>query len=89
MRKTIILGTLIALLGIGASAQAKEPTATEPKSTVEASQPETSAPRGEGKVRELRSVANAERGNERDNGREHHGKTHQHYDEDREHGRHR
>ena len=44
MRKTIMLGTLIALFGAGALAQAKDVTATEPGTATEATRP---AVRGE------------------------------------------
>jgi hypothetical protein len=76
MRKTFMLGTLIALFGIGALAQAKDVTATEQKSAAEATpQPDTPAVRDQ-TARERRSEEH-----------EHHDKTRERHDDDREHGR--
>ena len=84
MRKTFMLGTLIALFGIGALAQAKDVTATEQKSAAEATpQPDTPAVRDE-TARERRSEEHREA---RDAGREHHDKTSERHADDREHGR--
>ena len=84
MRKTLMLGTLIALFGIGALAQAKDITATEQKSAAEATpQPDTPAVRDE-PARERRSEGHREA---RDAGRAHHDNTGEPHADDREHGR--
>jgi hypothetical protein len=83
MRKTITLGALIALFGIGALAQAKDVTATEPKSPTEASQPDASAVQGKESVRERRSASREAR----DGGREHHDEASERHEQNREHDR--
>ncbi len=87
MRKTIMFGTLIALFGIGALAQAKDITATEQKSPIEASQPDAPAVRGEENLRERRSASSAERRENRDGGRKHHDDAGDRHDENEKHGR--
>ena len=89
MRKTIMLGTLITLFGAGALAQAKDVTTTEPKSTIEASQPEAPAARDDG--RERHSAARAERREHherRDGSREHHDEGRESHDGHRKHDGH-
>jgi hypothetical protein len=85
MRKTLLLGTLIALFGVGALAQARDLTATEPKNATEATQPDTPAIRSEND----RAHRSEERREARGSGREHHGEASKHDDDDREHGRRR
>lgn len=87
MRKTIMFGTLVALFGIGALAQAKDVTATEQKSPIEANQPAAPAVRGEEDVRERRSVSSAERRENRDGSRKHHDEARDRHDESEKHGR--
>ncbi len=83
MRKTIILGILIALSGAGALAQAGDVTATEQKSPAEASQSETPAMRGDQSLREHRSAAREEH---RDRTREHRDEARESHDEHGNHG---
>ena len=82
MRKTIMLGTFIALSGAGALAQAKDVTAAEQKSPIEASQPAAPAVRGEENGRERRAASSTERREDRrkhlDEARERHGENEEH-----------
>ncbi len=86
MRKTILLGTLIALFGIGALAQAKDMTAPEQKSAAEVTQPDTPPVRDEN-VRERRSASHQQRREARDGDREHDHEASERHDDKREHGR--
>lgn len=85
MRKTIMLGTLIALSGAGALAQARDVTATE-QSPVEASQP-AAAVRGEETGREHRAASSAQHRANRDGRRKHHDEASRRHDDNQEHGR--
>lgn len=88
MRKIIMFGTLIALFGAGALAQAKDATtATEQKNSIEASQPDAPAVRGEENLREHRSASSTERRENRDGRRKHHDEARERHDENEKHGR--
>jgi len=84
MRKTIMLSTLIVLFGAGALAQAKDITATETGSPVEATRPVI---RGDDYARERHSESRRERHEARRGHREHHDEAHERHDERWEHGR--
>lgn len=86
MRKTIMLGTLIVLSGAAALAQAKDVTATEQKSPIEASQP-AAAVRGDENKREPRAAPSTERRASRDGRRKHHDEARERQDENEKHGR--
>ena len=72
MRKTIMLGILIALSGATTLAQARDVTAPEQSSAVEASQPDMSAVRGDQSMRERGSASREHRRENRDGRRAHH-----------------
>ena len=86
MRKTIMLGTLIALFGAGALAHAKDVTATEPEAAAEAARP---AVLGQDDARERHHEYRSRRGHHeaRHGDREHHDEAHERHHESREHGR--
>jgi hypothetical protein len=85
MRKTIMLGILIAVFGAGALAHARDVTATEP-GAAEARQP---AVRGQydGHERHHGYRSHHERHESRHGGREHHDEAHERHHERGEHGR--
>jgi uncharacterized GH25 family protein len=84
MRKTIMLGTLIALFSAGALAHAQDVTTTEPGTATEATRP---AVRGHHDARERHHEYRSRRGHHeaRHGGREHHDEAHEHHNES-EHG---
>jgi hypothetical protein len=84
MRKTIMLGTLIALFSAGALAHARDVTATEPGAAAEAAR---LAVRGQDDARERHHEYRSRRGHHesRHGGREHHEADERHH-ESREHG---
>jgi hypothetical protein len=86
MRKTIMLGTLIALFSAGALAQARDLTTTEPGAATEATRP---AVRGDGHARGRHSESRSRDGHHeaRRGSREHHHEAHDRHHESREHGR--
>lgn len=86
MRKTIILGTVIALFAVGALAQANDLTTTEQKSSAEASQPNAPAVGGEENARDRHSASHQEHGENRKGDREHHNKARERDGESREPG---
>jgi hypothetical protein len=86
MRKTIMLGTVIALFAVGALAQANDLTTTEQRSSTEASQPNAPTVRGEENARDPRSAARQAHGESRKGDREHHDEARERDDENREHG---
>lgn len=87
MRKTIMLGTLIALFGVGALARANDITTPEQKSSTEVSQPNAPAVLAEQNVRDRRSASREEHGESRTGDRERHDEARERDDESREHGR--
>ncbi len=87
MRKTIMFGTLIALFGTGALAQASDDTATEQKNSIEMSQSAAPAMRGEEHAHERRLESRGEHREARRGHRERHDEAHERHDERREHGR--
>lgn len=84
MRKTIMLGTVIALFAVGALAQANDLTTTEQKTSAQASQPNASAVGGEENARDRRSPSHQEHGESRKGDREHHSEARERDDEGRE-----
>lgn len=86
MRKTIILGTLIALFSAGALAHARDVTTTEPGAATEAARPavhdQDDAHERHHEYRSRHGHHEARRG-----GREHHDEAHERHHESREHGR--
>ncbi|MBI5320767.1 hypothetical protein [Bradyrhizobium sp.] len=85
MRKIIMLGTLIALFGAGAVAQAEEAVTTQPGAAVGATRP---AMRGEEYRRERHHDSRSEYREARRGYRNHHDDDgHERHDESREHGR--
>ena len=86
MRKTIMLGTVIALFAVGALAQANDLTTTEQRSSTEASQPNAPTVRGEENARDPHSAARQAHGESRKGDREHHDEARERDDENREHG---
>lgn len=86
MRKTIMFGTLIALFGAGALAQASDVTPTEQKGSIEVNQP-APAVRGDEGAYERHFESRSERREARRGHREHHDEAHERYHERREHGR--
>ncbi len=88
MRKTLMLGTLFALSGAGALAQARDFTAPEQKSPIEASQP-AAAVRGEENGRERRAASDTERRASRDDRHKHHGEARERHDEHEQRGQRR
>jgi hypothetical protein len=85
MRKTIMLGTLIALFSAGALAHARDVTATEPGAAPEATRP---AARGQDDARERHHEYRSRHGHHeaRHGGREHHDEAYERHHESREHG---
>jgi hypothetical protein len=85
MRKTIMLGTLIALFSAGALAHAQNVTTTEPGAATEATRP---AARSQDDARERHHEYRSRRGHHeaRHGGRERHDEVHERHDESREHG---
>jgi hypothetical protein len=84
MRKTIMLGTLIALFGAGALAHARDVTATEPGTATEANRP---ALRDQDDARERHHEYRSRREHAaRHDSREHRGEAHERHHESREHG---
>lgn len=86
MRKTIMLGTLIALFGGGALAHA-ENAATTPATAIETARP--AAARGEEFARERHHGSRGEHRETRHAGRDQHDENRDHRHESRKHGRHR
>jgi hypothetical protein len=84
MRKTIMLG-IIALFAAGALAQANDLTTTGQKSSIEASQPNASAVRGEENAHDRRSASRQEH-ESRKGDREHRDEARERDHESREHG---
>jgi len=84
MRKTIILGTLIVLLGAGALAQARDVITTETGNAAEATRP---VERGEEYARERHFESRRGHHDARRGHREHHDEAHERHDERWEHGR--
>jgi hypothetical protein len=86
MRKTIMLGTLIALIGAGAAVHARDATTIEPGAATEAPQP---AVRGNDDTyeRHHEDRSHHRRHEARLDGREHHDEAHERNHESREHGR--
>jgi hypothetical protein len=84
MRKTIILGTLIALFSAGALAHARDVNTTGPGAT-EATRP---AVRGDDDARERHHQYRSRRGHHdvSHGDREHHDEAHERHNEGREHG---
>jgi hypothetical protein len=85
MRKTIMLGILIALFGAGALAHARDVTATEP-GAAEALRPAVRDP-NDGHERHHGYRSRHERHESRHGGREHHDEAHERHHERGEHGR--
>lgn len=85
MRKTIMLGTLIALFSAGALAHARDVTTTEPATASEATRP---AVRDRDDARERHHENRSRRGHHeaRHGGREHHDEAQERHHESREHG---
>lgn len=84
MRKTIMLGTVIALFAVGALAQANDLTTTEQKSSAQASQPNAPAVGGEEIAHNRRSASRQEHGENRKGDREHHNEARERDGESRE-----
>ena len=84
MRKILMSGTLIALFGAGALAQAQDITTTEPGNTAEATRPVV---RGEEYARRRHVESRREHHDARRGHREHHDEAHERHDERWEHGR--
>ena len=84
MRKTIMLGTVIALFVVGALAQANDLTTTEQKSSAQATQPNAPAVGGEEIARDRRSAPHQEHGESRKGDREHHNEARERNGESRE-----
>ena len=87
MRKTIMLGTLIALFGAGALAQASDVTTTEQKNPNEVSQPAAPAVRDEERAHERHFESRREHREARRGHRERHDEAQERHHERREHGR--
>ena len=85
MRKTIMLGTLVALFSVGALAHARDVTTTEPGAAAEATRPAVrDHDDAYGRHHEYRSRHG--RHEARHGGREHHDEAHERHHESREHG---
>ena len=86
MRKTIMLGALIALFSAGALAHARDIATTEPGAAAEAPRP---AVRGQDDARERHHEHRSRHGRHegRHGGREHHDEAYEGHHESREYGR--
>jgi hypothetical protein len=87
MRKTIMLGTLIALSGAGALAQARDVNGTEQRGPIEASQPAATAVPGEEDGRDRRTASSSEHRANREGRRDHHDEARERHGGNEKHGR--